>query len=81
MMTRSRYLGDQIVGFTTSGGYGVTTGQSIALGYIATRLAGTEDMARACAAPGAKLEVELVGKRYPCTVHAKPLAATVRKAP
>ena len=69
------------MGFTTSGGYGVTTGQSIALGYIATRLAGTDDLARACAAPGAELEVELLGRRYPCTVHAKPLATTVRTAP
>ncbi|MGO7388701.1 glycine cleavage T C-terminal barrel domain-containing protein, partial [Rhizobium ruizarguesonis] len=54
------WLGDTIVGETTSGGFGHRVQKSIALGMLRSDLH----------EPGTKLEVEIFGKRYPATVHA-----------
>jgi dimethylglycine dehydrogenase len=49
----------EVVGETTSGGWGYRVGASIALG-----------MARAeCTAPGTELEVEIYGQRFRATVQ------------
>ena len=52
------WRGDEIVGETTSGAYGHRTDRSIALSMIRSDLA----------EPGAELEVEIFGSRYPATV-------------
>ena len=57
------FNGDQIVGMTSSGGYGHRTDKSIALGYVPPALA----------APGTRLEVEVLGKRLAAEVVAMPL--------
>ena len=55
--------GGEIVGMTSSGGYGHRTGKSIALGYVPPALA----------APGTRLEVEVLGKKLAAEVAAMPL--------
>ena len=55
--------GDEIVGMTSSGGYGHRTGKSITLGYVPTELA----------APGTELKVEVLGKALPATVVEMPM--------
>ena len=57
------FKGDQIVGMTSSGGYGHRTGKSIALGYVIPDLA----------APGTRLEVEVLGQKLAAEVVAMPL--------
>lgn len=57
------YNGDQLVGMTSSGGYGHRTETSIALGYIPPELATT----------GTQLEVEVLGKKLPAQVVRMPL--------
>jgi dimethylglycine dehydrogenase len=57
------FNGEEIVGMTSSGGYGHRTGASIALGYVPPSLA----------APGTRLEVEVLGKRLAAEVVAMPL--------
>lgn len=57
------FNGDQIVGMTSSGGYGHRIGKSIALGYVPPALA----------APGTQLEVEVLGKKLAAEVVAMPL--------
>jgi len=57
------FNGDDIVGMTSSGGYGHRVEQSIALGYVPPELA----------KPGTKLEVEVLGKKLPAEVVAMPL--------
>lgn len=52
------YLGDQLVGRATSGGYGWRMGQSIALAMVKPEHAHV----------GQKLEISILGKRYPATV-------------
>ena len=54
---------DEIVGMTSSGGYGHRVEQSIALGYVPPELA----------APGTHLMVEVLGKKLPAQVVAMPL--------
>ncbi|HHV68988.1 MAG TPA: FAD-dependent oxidoreductase [Ochrobactrum intermedium] len=54
------WLGDMIVGETTSGGYGYRVDKSIALGMLRYDLH----------EPGTRLEVEIFGKKYPATVQA-----------
>ena len=54
---------DEIVGMTSSGGYGHRTGKSIALGYVPPSLA----------APGTRLEVEVLGEKLAAEVVAMPL--------
>jgi len=53
----------EIVGITTSGGYGHHLGQSIALAYLPSGL--VED--------GAAFEVEILGEKYPARLSALPL--------
>ena len=57
------FNGDQIVGMTSSGGYGHRTDKSIALGYVPPALA----------APGTRLEVEVLGQKLAAEVVAMPL--------
>jgi dimethylglycine dehydrogenase len=58
------WKGDEMVGETTSGGWGHRIDKSIALAMVRSDLA----------KEGTKLEVEIYGKRYPATVQAdKPL--------
>jgi dimethylglycine dehydrogenase len=57
------FNGDQFVGMTSSGGYGHRTDKSIALGYVPPALA----------APGTRLEVEVLGKKLAAEVVAMPL--------
>ncbi len=57
------FNGDEIVGMTSSGGYGHRTEKSIALGYVPPALA----------APGTRLEVEVLGEKLPAEVVAMPL--------
>lgn len=53
------WLGDTIVGETTSGGFGFRTGRSIALGMLRADLH----------EPGTRLEIEIFGQRYPAIVE------------
>jgi dimethylglycine dehydrogenase len=53
----------RVVGFTTSGGYGHTVGQSIALAYLEP----------ACAAPEAELRITILGDDRPARVTSAPL--------
>jgi dimethylglycine dehydrogenase len=55
--------GDRVVGYVTSGGYGHTVGQSIALAYLEPALA----------TPGATLAVEILGERRAARVSPEPL--------
>ncbi len=52
------YLGDELVGRATSGGYGWRIGKTIALAMLKPHLA----------VEGQKLEISILGKRYPATV-------------
>jgi len=52
--------GDKLVGRATGGGYGFRVGRSLALGMVKPALAD----------PGTRLEIEILGKRYPATVVA-----------
>ncbi len=54
------WQGDQVVGETTSGGWGYRVNKCIGLGMVRADLA----------AEGTALEVEIFGKRYPATVQA-----------
>ena len=56
-------LGGTCVGILTSGGYGHTVGRSLAFGYVTPEHA----------APGTRLEVELLGERLSATVLAEPV--------
>ena len=53
------WLGDEVVGETTSGGWGYRVNHSIALGMLRADL--TE--------PGTEIEVEIFGERRKATVH------------
>jgi dimethylglycine dehydrogenase len=55
--------GDRVVGYVTSGGYGHTVGQSIALAYLQPALA----------TPEATLAVEILGERRAARVSPEPL--------
>jgi dimethylglycine dehydrogenase len=57
------FNGDEIVGMTSSGGYGHRTGKSIALGYVPPALT----------APGTQLQVEVLGRKLAAEVVAMPL--------
>ena len=57
------FNGEEIVGMTSSGGYGHRTDKSLALGYVPPDLA----------APGTRLDVEVLGKRLAAEVVAMPL--------
>ncbi|ESY64045.1 MULTISPECIES: FAD-dependent oxidoreductase [Mesorhizobium] len=51
------------VGLVTSGGYGHSTGKSLAIGYVAA----------ASSVPGSELDVEIVGAKYRAVVQGVPL--------
>jgi dimethylglycine dehydrogenase len=55
--------GNTQVGIVGSGGYGHRIGKSIALAYVRKDLS----------APGSKLEIEILGQRYPATVAQEPI--------
>lgn len=55
-----------MVGNTTSGSYSYSTRQSLAFGYLPVDLLNI----------GQKVEVELLGKKYPATVSQEPLVLT-----
>jgi dimethylglycine dehydrogenase len=57
------FAGGRAIGVTTSGGFGHATGKSLAFAYVDT---GYETA-------GTRLEVELIGDRWPATVLAKPV--------
>ncbi len=54
------WQGDEIVGETTSGGYGYAVDAAIALGMLKTE----------CNLPGTELEIEMYGQRYKAVVQA-----------
>eukprot|EP00079_Xenopus_tropicalis_P012797 XP_002940239.2 PREDICTED: dimethylglycine dehydrogenase, mitochondrial isoform X1 [Xenopus tropicalis] len=56
----------KVVGNTTSGTYSYSTNQSLAFAYVPVELSTT----------GQKLEVELLGNKYPATVIQEPLVLT-----
>lgn len=56
-------LDGEVIGYTTSGGYGHCIGKSIALGYIRT------DLAKA----GTEVEIDVFGKLRKATVESEPL--------
>lgn len=53
----------EAVGYVSSGGYGHRVGQSMAMGYVAS----------ACAAPGTRLQVEILGEFYDAEVLGGPI--------
>jgi len=57
------FSGEKRVGMTSSGGFGHRIGKSIALGYVPPELA----------APGTRLEVEVLGRKLAARVAAMPL--------
>jgi len=57
------FAGDRVVGFVTSGGYGHSVAQSIALAYLEPALA----------TPDAALAVEILGDRRPARLAPEPL--------
>jgi len=61
------YRAGEVVGFTTSGAYGFTVRKSLAVAYVAGALT--------------DLEVELLGRRVPCTVHTAPLVKSWHQRP
>jgi dimethylglycine dehydrogenase len=52
------WAGHAMIGRATSGAYGYTVGKSLALAYVDAKHT----------APGTKLKIEILGRRYPCTV-------------
>ena len=57
------FNGDEIVGMTSSGGYGHRTGNSIAFGYVKPELT----------KPGTRLEVEVLGRKLAAEVVSMPI--------
>lgn len=53
------FKGDDYIGYVTSGGFGASIGKTIALGYIDP----TANL------PGEGYSVEILGERYPATLH------------
>jgi dimethylglycine dehydrogenase len=53
---------DEVVGWITSGGYGHSVGQSIALGYVPSELANADGF-----------EIEIIGRRRPARLQPEPL--------
>ncbi len=63
------FLGSDLVGRITSGGFGPSAGRPIAMGYVP----------RALSAAGTRLEAELRGKRLPVTIAPLPFHPTTYK--
>jgi dimethylglycine dehydrogenase len=57
------WAGEEVVGITTSGGYGHWVGRSLAVAYVDAEVA----------APGTALAVEILGERRPAVVVPEPL--------
>ncbi|MGB8813067.1 MAG: FAD-dependent oxidoreductase, partial [Paracoccaceae bacterium] len=57
------WLGEDVVGFCTSGGYSHFTGKSVAMGFVPT----------ASAVDGLKVEIEILGERRPAVLVTEPL--------
>jgi dimethylglycine dehydrogenase len=55
--------GGKAVGYVSSGGYAHHVSKSVALGYVPAELA----------APGTRVEVEIMGERYPGEIQGRPL--------
>jgi dimethylglycine dehydrogenase len=60
--------GDEVVGWVTSGGYGHHVRQSIALGYVPSRLVAAGDDAA-----NGRFEIEIIGRRRPARLQPEPL--------
>lgn len=60
------FASHQVVGNTTSGAYSYTTQQSLAFAYLPLDLTSV----------GQKVEVELLGRKYPAMVIQEPLVLT-----
>jgi dimethylglycine dehydrogenase len=56
------YCEGEFAGYTTSGGFGYTVGESLALGYLKPKFY----------RPEARFEVEIVGERRPATLSEGP---------
>lgn len=65
-LTLSPRVSHQVVGNTTSGAYSYSSQQSLAFAYLPTELCSV----------GQKVEVELLGKKYPAAVIQEPLVLT-----
>ena len=57
------FAGGRAIGVTTSGAFGHATGRSLAFAYVD----------RGFETPGTRLEVELIGDRFPATVLGEPV--------
>ena len=55
--------GGEAIGYVSSGGYAYHVGKSVALGYVPTELA----------AAGSRVEIEIMGQRYPAEILSGPL--------
>ncbi|NCF82601.1 MAG: FAD-dependent oxidoreductase [Proteobacteria bacterium] len=55
--------GGEAIGYVSSGGYAHHVGKSVALGYVPTELA----------AAGGRVEIEIMGQRYPAEILSGPL--------
>ena len=55
--------GGEAIGYVSSGGYAHHVGKSVALGYVPTELA----------AAGSRVEIEIMGQRYPAEILSGPL--------
>jgi dimethylglycine dehydrogenase len=57
----------EVVGWVTSGGFGHSVGESIALGYVPAELADP------IGGGGSRFEIEVVGRRRPARIQTEPL--------
>ena len=57
------FMGDEVVGYCTSGGYSHHAGKSVALGFVPT----------AAAKPGLTVEIEILGERRRAEMVTVPL--------
>jgi len=62
------WIGDRIVGRTTSGAYGHHVGRAIALGYVSNMAGVTDDFVAS-----SKFEIEVAGKRFAAKAYLAPV--------
>ncbi len=62
------WIGDRIVGRTTSGAYGHHVGRAIALGYVSNMTGVTDDFVAS-----SKFEIEVAGKRFAAKAYLAPV--------
>ena len=65
------FAGDELLGAVTSAGYGFTVDKNIAMAFLPV----------ASAEPGTKLEVQIIGTRYPATVATEPIFDPANERP